>query len=299
MNRAILVSAMLTLIVAPLYAQSTAMFNATLRGSAEAPGPGDPDGEGTGVILFNSDRSMAIVEIEVDAIGTNFAGAHIHEGAIGVPGPIVINITAAGAFSMEGRLRTSLTVDPATADAIIANPAAFYLNVHTTEFPGGAIRGQLAPVARSLRTSLSGGAEPGGGDTNGSGNATVVFSSGHEQAFIDVSVINVDGITMAHIHRGAAGVIGPPVVSITSVDDTFVDGSISVLRDVDPDLAAEILSNPAGFYVNVHSTAFPDGAVRGQLAERPVADANGDGTVSVTDIFFLINFFFGGGPAPE
>ena len=80
--------------------------------------------------------------------------------------------------------------------------------------------------------------------------------------------------TRAHIHKAPAGANGgihwdllEP--SITDPDDPIADQP-SQLRGVAQrratgDLAAALLANPSGYYVNVHSTANLGGAVRGQL----------------------------------
>ena len=81
------------------------------------------------------------------------------------------------------------------------------------------------------------------------------------------------GVRMAHIHRGAPGENGPVVANLAWP----LDGeSADCLREgdtrggnpvyVNGGSAAEILSNPEGFYVNVHNSEYPAGAVRGQLA---------------------------------
>jgi hypothetical protein len=74
--------------------------------------------------------------------------AHIHTGATGVAGPILVNTTTvpgevvltngAGSFS-----RNNISMTAATAQSIIDNPAGFYFNIHTTLNPGGVMRGQL------------------------------------------------------------------------------------------------------------------------------------------------------------
>jgi CHRD domain-containing protein len=75
------------------------------------------------------------------------------------------------------------------------------------------------------------------------------------------------GVTLpasaAHIHAGAAGIAGSVVVTLTAPDGSGTSsGCVKVARP----LVDAILANPAGYYVNVHTTDFPDGAIRGQLA---------------------------------
>lgn len=90
-------------------------------------------------------------------------------------------------------------------------------------------------------------------------------------------VLTVDGIataSAAHIHRGAAGVAGPVVANLGApadgnAADCLTEGETGKFPGDPPGIVAEILANPAGFYVNVHNAEYPGGAVRGQLgAER-------------------------------
>jgi hypothetical protein len=117
--------------------------------SAENEVPGCPAGEESGA------RGVAIVQIDEDTgeityrvIAANLPGTiaggpggHIHVGAAGVMGPVVQALELTGAES--GVVAAGTTVNPALAEAILADPANYYVNVHTTVCPGGAIRGQL------------------------------------------------------------------------------------------------------------------------------------------------------------
>ena len=76
-----------------------------------------------------------------------------------------------------------------------------------------------------------------------------------------LNVGDLDGATVAHIHRGAAGTNGPPVITL----ETPTDGASGGCTPVEAGLAQEVLANPAGFYVNVHTQEVPTGAIRGQL----------------------------------
>jgi hypothetical protein len=125
---------------------------ARLLGSNEVP-PGDSDGFGSASFTFNIsnplDPTTAGADVCWDITYSNLTGvpvaAHIHQGVAGVNGGIVI---PAPAVSFPDLTATGTTgcVDVAgtTAQAIVDNPAGFYANVHTTDFGGGAIRGQLA-----------------------------------------------------------------------------------------------------------------------------------------------------------
>lgn len=121
------------------------------------------------------------------------------------------------------------------------------------------------PAIRLAR--LTGEVEVPTGDLDGTGLATVIVDPGKGQLCFAVVV---DHITlpaiMAHVHVGAPGVAGPIVVPITPPDATGT--SAGCVTGVDHDLLRAIRSHPRRYYVNVHTTDFPAGAVRGQL-HRP------------------------------
>ena len=114
---------------------------------------------------------------------------------------------------------------------------------------------------RPLRATLTGPAEvPGPGDPNGRGTATIRLNQGQGEVCYDITVANIGAPTLAHIHRGATGVEGPPVVTLT--ENGTLKGCVS---NVSEDLIKEIRQTPGDFYVNVHNAEFPNGAIRGQL----------------------------------
>ena len=114
---------------------------------------------------------------------------------------------------------------------------------------------------RKLGASLSGAVEVPPGDPDGTGMFSGTVNPGQTKVCYTLSVARIATATMAHIHRGAAGVAGPPVVMLM----TPASGHSAACAPVTRDLAKELIANPAGFYVNVHNAAYPAGAVRGQL----------------------------------
>lgn len=121
-------------------------FVANMTGTQEVP-PGDPDGTGTAnITVVGTTVNYTIVVNNI----TPPTAQHIHSGAAGVNGPIVVNLPGTW---VGNTLTGSTTTAAATAAAIVANPALFYVNVHNDPFPGGAIRGQLAAAGPPIPTA--------------------------------------------------------------------------------------------------------------------------------------------------
>ena len=128
-----------------------------------------------------------------------------------------------------------------------------------------AVAQPVADGGRPLQTSLSGPAEvPGPGDTDGGGTFEATANPGQERICYKLAVTNIVTATAAHIHRAPFGVAGPVVVPLVPPSDGDSEACASVSRE----LTLEILKNPENFYVNVHNSVFPGGAIRGQLAKR-------------------------------
>jgi hypothetical protein len=120
-----------------------------VQGSNEVPGPGDDDA--TGVALFSIDAASGTVcyDIAVANITLPANVNHIHVGEAGVAGDPVITLPTAPDAS--GLASGCTTADPALAQQIIDNPAGYYYNVHTSDFPDGAGRGQLMTWGEAMR----------------------------------------------------------------------------------------------------------------------------------------------------
>jgi hypothetical protein len=119
---------------------------------------------------------------------------------------------------------------------------------------------------------LSGANEVPAGDPDGIGWARVSVRPDEGTVCYVVKVKRLDAITAAHIHVGAAGTNGGVVVDLAILTaDTKVAGNSTLYSDciegLDATLLTTIKENRAGYYLNVHTTVYPDGAIRGQLGK--------------------------------
>lgn len=127
-----------------------------------------------------------------------------------------------------------------------------------------------APTA-VLETSLTGAAEvPGPGDADASGVARISINVPKKKVCFTIVVIDLAlPATAAHIHPGAAGVAGAPVVTLAPPVEIASSGiglATGCVADQAKAVLRDIRRAPDQFYVNVHNAEFPDGGVRGQLA---------------------------------
>lgn len=143
------------LLATPAMGQTT--LTATLTGPAERPNPGDPDGYGFATVTLDPASGTVRYSLVAREIVAPSA-AHIHRGTADVAGDVVVNFAPSFA---NGVATGTVMASASLIEEILADPAAFYVNIHNVEYPGGAIRGQLTassldgtaiifPVAGSL-----------------------------------------------------------------------------------------------------------------------------------------------------
>ena len=145
--------------------------------------------------------------------------------------------------------------------AVLAVSVAFAgLAACATTADGGA--GTSTHAGTPLVATLDGKAEvPGPGDPNGNGEFSGWFDAAKGQICYTLGVGSLASPTMAHIHRGDAQTAGPVVVALANPAQNISD----TCTPAAPALISEIVANPSGFYVNVHTTQYPKGAIRAQL----------------------------------
>jgi len=132
------------------HAPSPALF-ADLNGRNELdaktlqPGAGDPDGFGSASVTING--TSLCFGITVGNLATPTM-AHIHKGRKFENGPVVVPLTPPTNGNHGASSGCVNDVDATLAADILAHPKAYYVNVHTGDFPAGAVRGQLKRLHR-------------------------------------------------------------------------------------------------------------------------------------------------------
>jgi CHRD domain len=120
-------------------------FIARLTGPVEVP-PGDPKASGTAAVRVRGNQVCFDVKWSK---GLQATASHIHKNPAGQAGAIVVPFfaqeTPLGGTSKSG----CTTADASLVGAIKAHPTNYYVNVHSPQFPKGAIRGQLAEASAS------------------------------------------------------------------------------------------------------------------------------------------------------
>jgi len=291
MRRFILVSLVLAVLVAnPASAQT---LGAVLAGSQEVPSAGT-QGFGFATVFIHPDDQTLTAVIAVANLGSPITGVRIHEAPAGINGDPVFDLQAAGGTFANNRFVANLPIAPGLAQRILQQPNEFYLNVTTTQFPDGAVRGQFSNVfggavklAADLRASQE--TPPTGSDAFGS--ILMSFDVLNQTITWELQTRGM-APTLAHIHPGAAGAAGPPVIGFVTDPSAFTGGRAKGrITGVDAALMTSILADPSSFYFNVHSAAFPGGEIRGQLIRANESDiavaghvTNNRGETFVSDV---------------
>jgi len=140
----ILTIALAILALATTAADDVRIFTASLSGAAEIPGPGDPDGSGAATIMLNFVQGEVCWDIQVKGITLPASAAHIHQidPATGFGG-VVVTLSAPDA---KGHASGCTSASLELIKAIIKNPEGYYVNVHNSDYPAGALRGDLSKV---------------------------------------------------------------------------------------------------------------------------------------------------------
>jgi hypothetical protein len=127
-------------------------FISRLSGEAEIP-TGDPNASGTASIKTRGSE----VCYDLRWSGVEATASHIHRGAAGKTGDIVVNFFAEDSALAGNSKSGCVQADAEVVAAIASKPSNYYVNVHSADFPKGEIRGQLAKLGAGSQLPYTGG----------------------------------------------------------------------------------------------------------------------------------------------
>jgi len=158
-----------------------------------------------------------------------------------------------------------------TPSLVLALSLAVWLSCNTTNpvtgGTGGSGGSSGTGTAKTFRATLTGAQETPPVNTTGYGTGTFDLNASQTQLTYHITASGLSGpVTMAHFHRGLAGVAGPIVKGLT---DTVTESGGQVTADGTWDLTTTDVSDllSSGIYVNFHTALYTSGEIRGQLIE--------------------------------
>ncbi len=253
--RTLAIGALAALAFAAFSADASAQkltFTATIDQAQETPPTGSP---ATGKATFVVDRATKTLSffITFSGLGSAEVSAHIHQGAPGVPGPILFALPL-------GSPKIGTWNYPAAQEQNIITGLT-YVNIHSANFGGGEIRGQIliesTPTTEfSAKIDQAQETPPTGSTATGAGFFAIDTVAKTLTFNINYSGLSSTEVS-AHIHQGAVGVPGPILFSLPLGTTKTGVWNYPAAQE------SNILTGLT--YVNIHSSNFGGGEIRGQI----------------------------------
>jgi uncharacterized protein (TIGR03118 family) len=229
-------------------------FTVLLTGASEIPAATTL---ATGLGTISIESNLFTYHISFSGLSAAATAAHVHGQANATHSAVVL-FPLDGASGTEGALFGTHLLTAAELEAITNGLA--YVNIHTANFPGGEIRGQIVPL--QLNATLKGAWEVPPVATTASGMAVLTLIG--NQLTYQVGYAGLNGTaTGSHIH-GPADAAHSAGVMVPLNAPTGTSGTISGVLSLSPQALADILAGLA--YINIHSTTNPAGEIRGQIS---------------------------------
>lgn len=232
-------------------------YSATLDAAQEVP-PTASTARGWGIVRLDSASNAVRVVVRRDPIN-DIVAAHLHLGAPGVNGAILVNLSNTGAeWSGTGTLSAS--------DAAALRNGETYLSVHSNRYPGGDIRGQVVvPNTTRFVANLDGSQQVPPNASTGRGVAIAFLHEPENRLVYSLQLSALSNVTSAHLVFGGPGVRGATIHDLTGsaplycgVSERLTSAEVAALKGDD-------------LHLNVVTSAFTAGEIRGQL-ERNLGD---------------------------
>jgi len=281
--------------------QTELIFAFCMDGSQADAGNGTgSDHLGFGVLALTEDCSTLRVYVEHDIPADSVLDSHIHFAPPNSNGAVQFGFSSSLSPIVE-----NWALAPGDVQNLL--DGNLYVNIHSDLLLAGEIRGQIPGVLTSDAASYYPTFESNldsrqaeacvGTGSNNTGTATLELKKGGKELTVAIShTIPADSVIDGHIHAADSCVNGPVVFGFAS--STSAVEEIWYLSEND---IVDMLQG--GLYINLHSTEFPAGEIRGQIAKtssccKIPGDADDGGDVNIGDATFIVKYVFQNGDAP-
>ena len=254
-------------------------LRATINGAQENPAV-TTTATGTAIMLYDVAANTFDLFVSITGFTNLATQSHIHEGAVGSNGAVKTNLGGETVYTRNGNTLTAAFRNVAQGgDKLTLIRGGAYFNLHSAQFPGGEVRGQLIATPIRLVANLDIAQEQAARPTPiltgviNNGGAVASYDPTANTISIRHSLYNFTStFTNSHIHIGGPNVSGDVIVplgaSATAGAYNSTNGHISGNHDAvpyAPSLAEITALLTGGTYLNYHSQAFGGGQLRGQL----------------------------------
>lgn len=257
-----LTSMLLLLLLSCMASQAQIRYlTGTLQASQQVPANAST-ASGVAIIRYNTATKVVEAFANYNGLTTAITATHIHSGAAGTNGPVLVPLNGTGGTT--GTISGSGTLTAAQETDLLAGN--MYLNVHTSTYPGGEIRAQLTASTDAqtefynARVQSAQQVPPNG--SAGFGAANILLDKGTHTVYVTGSFSGLTAAaTAAHIHVGAVGTNGAVIIPFTVSNST--SGTVHAVSSISTTNEAEMVAGNT--YVNIHTSTYPGGEIRGQV----------------------------------
>ncbi|MES2780850.1 MAG: CHRD domain-containing protein [Bacteroidota bacterium] len=247
-----------------LRSTKTLRFDAWLNPAAIVAGGGSlgkpSTGYGVSTLWLNNTMDTLRYNVLYTGLTSNAAAAHFHNGEANQSGGVVKELTPAN--NMLSGMWTKYDAMSPLTPALISEllKGSLYFVVHTDSNPGGEIRGQVYRLAREGFIAELNGTQA---STNSGGQGTAIASYDRDRTNLH-TMLAFDGlqgtVTAGHIHYGKKGESGGVALGL----EPFTNNGSYKYSPFDNAISTAMRRNDST-YVNIHTSSFANGEIRGQL----------------------------------
>lgn len=256
-------------------------FDGVINGAQENPAVTTT---ATGAMWANIRPTLDTLDYGIQVTGLTPTQAHFHGGIAGANGGVLANLTPVGSF-YPNLYSGKVALTPSLVSGLVKD--SLYANFHTTANAGGEIRGQVLSIARTgLVANLCGAQEVPLVSTSASGAGYISVARDRADAYFEALTNSLStNASGAHLHRGAKGVNGPISISM----NTYLAGNAFAVgfNTATAVTLMDSIVNGQSYY-NFHTTANPNGEIRGQVSADLVQECLANSTFELNGQQFVV-----------